>query len=61
NLYFVTEIIAFSRGVYAFIAIIVSPLGAFFSGKEKKKKKSEFSFSEGLTPPSLSLCRPPGF
>jgi hypothetical protein len=58
NLYFVTVKIVISRGVYTPIAIIVSPFGAFFSGEEKKKKKSGLSFSEEFTHPSLSLCRP---
>ncbi|HOT38806.1 MAG TPA: hypothetical protein PLO96_04045, partial [Candidatus Cloacimonas acidaminovorans] len=30
-------------------------------GKIKGKRNSGFSFPEGLTPPSLSLCRPTGF
>ena len=36
----------------------MSPFGAFFCGKGRKKKNRGFHFNEGFTPPSLSLCRP---
>jgi len=36
------------------------PKGLLAKGKIKGKRNSEFSFSEGLTLPSLSLCRPKG-
>jgi len=40
--------------------MIVSPCGLLENGKKKRKKKSGLTFYEGLTPPSLSLCRPDG-
>jgi hypothetical protein len=36
-------------------------LGLLENGKKKRKKKSGLTFNEGLTHPSLSLYRPPGF
>jgi len=37
------------------------PDGLLEKGKIKGKRNSGLTFSEGLTHPSLSLCRPPGF
>ncbi|HRU83163.1 MAG TPA: hypothetical protein P5041_05300, partial [Candidatus Cloacimonas sp.] len=34
--------------------------GLLENGKMKRKKKSGLTFNEGLTHPSLSLCRPEG-
>jgi hypothetical protein len=39
----------------------VSPYELLAGEKIKGNRKSGLSFFEGLTPPSLSLCRPPGF
>jgi len=37
------------------------PKGLLVEGKIKGKRNSGLTFFEGLTPPSLSLCRPTGF